>query len=213
MSQTVRHYVCSICSEVHLRIKILAFGFILLALGACAHGPIESRDNLVFIAPDVTMLLPHPSELSRSFESTQLVTAHYGDQVYAFEGHVSVTHGRFLMVGLDSFGRRAMTITWTDSAITYERAPWLPSQLRPQNILADMVLMYWPEHMVRQALSVSHCTLSTGPNWRSVMQDGHEIIHIEYGPASDGSLWSAPASYRHLIWNYQLNVQSTVSGQ
>jgi hypothetical protein len=196
-----------------LRVKILALSFVLLALGACAHGPIESKDNHVFIAPDVTLVLPRPSELARSFESTQLVTAHYGDQVYAFEGHVSITPDRFYMVGLDSFGRRAMTITWTDSAITYERAPWLPSQLRSQNVLADMVLMYWPEDMVRKALSSSPCTLSTGPNWRSVMQDGHEIIRIEYGPASDGSTWSGQATYRHLIWNYQLDVQSTASEQ
>jgi hypothetical protein len=182
-----------------------------MILGACAQRMAEPSVGIVPIARDLSVVLPRPSDLGRSVQVAQLVTARYGNDTYVFESHIDATPERFLMVGVDSLGRRAMTITWTDAGVISDTASWFPSSLRPENILADMTLLYWPETAVRQSLISSGGELSSGPRWRSVRKDGKEIVRIDYEPAAGDSLWSGKLHYRNIAWNYALDVQS-VSG-
>lgn len=187
------------------------FALLALATGACTQATVVPPARSVQIAPDLTLILPRPGDLGQVIEVTQLVTARYGSQSYAFEGHVSATPERFLMVGLDGLGRRTMTITWTDTEVTYESPPWVPTQLRPENVLADMVLLYWPEASVRQALAASGGTVVTAPNRRTITRNGAMVVEIDYQPATDGSPWSGQARYRNLAFNYELEIQSVRS--
>ena len=192
-----------------------ALGFVLLALttSGCAQHSVDQAARSVNIAPDLSVILPRPGDLGQSVEVTQLVTARYGAQTYAFEGHVSATPERFLMVGLDSLGRRTMTITWSDATITYETAPWLPPQLKPENVLADMVLLYWPISSVQQALALSGGAVVATSGGRVISKDGEPVVQIEYEPTEDGSPWSGRLRYRNLAFQYELDVQSVRSTQ
>lgn len=191
-----------------MRGRPLIVMFLALALASCAHHASLSHGRIVQISPDLTLTLPRPGDLSQSVEASQMVTARYGSQSFVFEGHISATPERFLMVGLDSLGRRAMTITWTESAITYESAPWLPAQLRPENVLADMVLLYWPELSVRSALAPSGGAMTVSPGRRTISRNDRPVVMIEYEAADDGSSWSGRLRYRNLAFNYELDVQS-----
>lgn len=190
-----------------MRVRALPIVLTALLLGACATQVAEPPAGGVPIARDLSVVLPRPSDLGRSVQVAQLVTARYGTDTYVFESHIDATPERFLMVGVDSLGRRAMTITWTDAGMTSDTAAWFPSSLRPENILADMTLLYWPEAVVRQSLSAGG-ELASGPRWRSVRKDGKEIVRIDYEPAVEGSLWSGTLHYRNIAWNYALDVQS-----
>lgn len=190
-----------------------ACAFVLLTLvpAACAQHSTDRAGRSVQIAPDLSLTLPRPADLGQSVEVMQLVTARYGDQTYAFEARVSATADQFLMVGLDSLGRRAMTITWSDAAISYESAPWLPPQLRPENVLADMVLLYWPESTVKQALAPSGGVVTAVPGRRTIAKAGEPIVQIQYGASPDGSPWSGSLRYRNLAFDYEMDVQSVRS--
>lgn len=191
-----------------MRIRALLYVLIAVSLGACASAPAERPAGSVPIARDLALVLPRPSDLGRSVQVTQLVTARYGSDTYVFEGHIDATPERFLMVGVDTLGRRAMTITWTDAGIDANTAPWFPSSLRPENILADMTLLYWPEAAVRQSLAAADGELLSGPRWRSVRKNGQEVVRIDYEPTTEGSLWSGKLHYRNIAWNYALDVRS-----
>jgi hypothetical protein len=179
-----------------------------LMLGACATHSAGPTANSVQVAPTLTLVMPRPRDLGRSFEVAQLVTARYGEQAYVFEGHLSATPERFLMIGLDTTGRRALTITWTDSGIIYEAAPWVPAQLHPENILADMVLLYFPDAVIARALSASGGAVTTTPSRRSITADGKEVVVAEYQPAVPGDPWSGRQHYRNLAWGYELDIQT-----
>jgi hypothetical protein len=183
----------------------LGLVFLLTACATHSEGPSESK---VPIAPHVTLTMPRPGDLGRSFEVAQLVTAHYGDRTYVFEGHLSARPDRFLMIGLDTTGRRAMTITWTDAGITYDAAPWVPKELRPENILADMVLLYFPDPVISRALAESGGTVATTPAQRSIVADGKEVAAADYQPTVPGDPWSGRQHYRNLAWGYELDIQT-----
>jgi hypothetical protein len=178
-------------------------------LAACAASPAQPPRNAIRIAPGLDLALPWPSDLGRSLDATQLVTAHYGDQTMVFEGHITATPAKFLLVVVDPLGRRALSVTWTDAGITYEAAPWLPPTVRPQNMLADIVMLYWPEAVVRQALSGGRLIVTRGS--RSVLMAGQEVIHADYQPAAGGEIWAGVSRYRNLPWGYDLDIQSVLS--
>jgi hypothetical protein len=180
-------------------------------LTACAAGPAQPPRNAIRIAPDLDLTLPRPGDLGRSLDATQLVTAHYGDQTMVFEGHISATPAKFLLVVVDTLGRRALSVTWNDAGITYEAAPWLPPAVRPQNMLADIVMLYWPETVVRRALANSGGQLVVAPGSRSVLMAGQEVIHADYLPVAGGEIWVGNSRYRNLPWGYDLDIQSVLS--
>jgi hypothetical protein len=177
------------------------FGFMVLALlTACAAPPPVTER--VTIAPGISLDLPAPGDLGRSVESVQMVTARHGGDSFIFEGRLSVTPDRLLLAGSDSMGRRAMTVTWTKGRVEIERAAWLPDSLRPENILADMVLLYWPEAVVRQALGDTG--LIQTPDGRSV----GDVIRVLW----QGDPWGGLARLHNSAWDYDLEVRSVMVG-
>ncbi len=171
-----------------------------LALSGCAVAP--SLGDQVLVAPGITLDLPSPAELGRSVDVVQLVTARHDGQSFVFEGRLLIRPDRLVLVGSDGMGRRAMTVTWTAGRVDVERASWLPESLRPENILADIVLLYWPESVVRKSIKGAVLTQSVGN--RSV----GDAILVTW----EGEPWSGGSRLRNIPWDYDLEIQSVMVG-
>ncbi|MEA2756035.1 MAG: hypothetical protein QOJ54_2324 [Aliidongia sp.] len=189
------------------RAFVLLLSVVLLAACASATSP----KGIVRVAPGLDLVMPQPRDLGRSLEATQLVSARFGDQTTVFEGHVSVTPERLLLVVLDPLGRKALSVTWNGAAVVSEKADWLPQALRPENMLADIILLYWPEAAVSRALAPSGGTLVGAPGSRSIFVAGQEVIHADYLSAAEGAAWAGHAHYRNLPWGYDLDIQSAIA--
>ena len=193
-------------SPARLGLIVIAFG----TLAGCAAAPPPEASAL--IAPELRFAIPTPRELGYRVDASQLVTAHFRGHTQVFEAHLTVSPERLTFVGLDPFGRRALTVTSTDAGITVDAAPWLPAGLKAENILADVAIMYWPEEAVRRGLAHSAAVLSADSHGRSITANGREIIHVEYGP-QQGDAWAASARYRNIAFGYELDLQSAVTPQ
>lgn len=180
----------------------------LLSIIGCTTTAVDDRANLPYFAPDRLLTLPHPGDLGRSVEVSQMITVRHDTDVIAFEGHISVTPERFYLVGVDGMGRRAMSVTWEKSGkITAERADWLPEAVRPGSMLADIVLLYWPGDVLRPALASADATLKDDAESRAVAVDGSELLHVDY-LAGGAQAWTGRLHYRNTAWNYEIDVQS-----
>jgi hypothetical protein len=173
---------------------------VLLLLAACAAPP--SEDGAVAIAKGISLVLPTPGDLGHSVEAVQMVTARRGGDVHVFEARLSVDPQRLLLVGTDSLGRRAMTVTWSEGRVTTERADWLPDTLRPENVLADIVLLYWPEAVVGRAVRGA-ATTQAGSQRRI-----GEAIAVAW----DGDPWNGRVRLVNASFGYELEVRSVVVG-
>lgn len=173
-----------------------------LLLAACA-APVRSVDA-VAVAPDILLVMPSPGDLGRPVDVIQLITARRGSEVYVFEGRLSATAERLLLVGTNTLGQRALTIRWTKGRMEVERSSWLPDSLRPENVLADIILIYWPEASLRRALAPSGASLDSSAAFRVIRQHGDDIIDVRY----EGQPWSGVARLRNLAWNYEIEVRS-----
>ena len=177
----------------------------LTGIASCTTPPLQPG---VTIARDLRMVLPLPSELGRNLRLVQLVTARYGDRVVTFEGHIDATDGRFTLAVLDPLGRRALGVAWTDTDLVTETAPWFPAELRPQNMLADLVLIYWPPDVLRRALGPSHAVFEVAPDHRAVRRDGAELIRANVAPATGGDPAGARVQYHNLDFGYSLDIRT-----
>ncbi|MGH7839723.1 MAG: DUF3261 domain-containing protein [Candidatus Binataceae bacterium] len=180
------------------------------SLPACASHNAASRTS-VTIAPGLEFAIPSGRELGYPVEATQLITAHYHDQVQVFQAYVSVSPEQISLIALDPLGGRALTVTATDDAIRTETAAIVPAALRPGNILADLVIVYWPAPAVRRALDATSASLDDDQSGRSISFDGREVVHVSYeGPHQ--SVWTKRAHLRNIAYGYELDLQSAVTG-
>ena len=150
----------------------------LASLAGCTAS--EPPSGSVAIAPGVTLRLPNANELGRSVEAAQMVRANYRQQDIVFEGQLSVTPGRLLLACIDPLGRPAMTLRWEQGRLSAQTAEWFPASLRPENMLADIMLIYWPQASLRSGLGASNATVQDGPHRRMVLSGPQPIIQIDY---------------------------------
>ncbi|MBI3503634.1 MAG: DUF3261 domain-containing protein [Proteobacteria bacterium] len=190
--------------------RAIAVLLTLACLAGCASMPAELPEppaGTVRIGPGMYLSLPRPGDLGRELDAAQLVAVRYGNLAYLFECRLSASTGKFSFVGLDTLGRRAMSVIWTDAGVTVEKAPWVPESLNPENILADMVLLYWPEATVRRSLQGAE--LQATAQGRVFLSRGKEAIRAEYRPLA-ADRWAGTLVFRNIAWGYELEIQSTV---
>jgi hypothetical protein len=181
-------------------------GGTLLALGGCA---IPAAGGIV-VAPGLSLVMPAVGSLNRRIEVSQLVVARYGAQTVSFEGRISAAPDHFDLLCIDLLGREAVRVHWTAAGIVGHQAAWVPEQLRPENMLADIVMLYWPAAVVAQALAASGGSLAAEVGRRSVRLRGEEIIRANYQLLAGVDPWNGKVIFHNLAWNYELDIQSLV---
>ena len=169
--------------------------------------PATPDSNALLIGPGQRLNLPRPADLGRRIVATQLITLRGYGQTFVLEVNLSVTPERVTLVGLDAIGRRAITITWTDQNVSAETAPWVPETFRPGSMLADIILIYWPEAAVRRALPAGGELLQEARS-RTIRIDGKDVLRVDYGWAA-GARWNGTLRYTNLAWDYEVDVQSS----
>jgi len=179
----------------------------MLAVSGCASHAAQMRAE---IAPHLLFSVPAPGELGFAVEAEQRVTAQYGDDRQVFEAHLSVARNRLLLIAFDPFGRRLFTLS-EDGTLQFAAQPDLPAALRPENVLADIALVYWPEPAIARGLPTG-VRITEHDNHRSISVGGREIIDVDYDRSSDRA-WPRVAHYRNLALGYALEIESSVSSR
>jgi hypothetical protein len=187
------------------------FAVVLAAvLGGCASTQ-DRAATPARIGPDLQFVIPGLRELNRSVDVVQQITARYRDRTFVFEGRLSASPEQLRLVGLDALGRRALSIVWEGDRIGFDPAPWLPDTLKPDNILADIAIVYWPEEAVRRGLAGSEA-VRTDQHERSISMRGNDIITVTYDNPN-GEAWAGSATYRNIAFGYELNLRSVAVEQ
>ncbi|MHB8381505.1 MAG: DUF3261 domain-containing protein [Candidatus Binataceae bacterium] len=185
---------------------------VVLLLDASCSARYAASPGGSMIAPGLELAVPTGRQLGYSAEATQLITAHFRGKVQVFQAYVSVTPKKIIMIALDPFGGRALTITATDDAIHTEAAPIVPSALRSGNILADLAIVHWPAAALRRGLAGTPASLYDDQSERTISLDGHVVVRVRYdGPHQD--VWPKFAHLHNIAYGYELDLQSTVTGQ
>lgn len=165
------------------------------------------------IGAGLQFVIPDPSELGQLVNVAQRITARYRDRTFVFEGRLTASPEQLRLVGLDAFGQRALDIVWDGISVSFDSAPWLPDTLKPENILADIAIVYWPEEAVSRGLAESGGILRFDERKRSISMRSAEIITVTYGHPNGEEAWASSAKYRNIALGYELDLRSVAVGQ
>ncbi len=177
-----------------------------LPLAACAALPPPLPGDTALIAPNSAFRVPAPNLLGQRVAVAQSVQADYGGVGMVFEAQIALTPEGLDLVVLDSLGRRALTIAWHGRDPVAETAPWLPEQISPANMLADIALLYWPEALLGPALLAAGARLEVTAERRAIFAGGREVVRIDYMQPG----WGGRALLRNLAFGYSLRVNSVL---
>jgi hypothetical protein len=129
-----------------------------------------------------------------------------GDQTADVQAVLELSAEHLVLVLAQPLGPRLATIDWSAAGVAIERAPGLPvaAALRPEDVLADVMLAFWPEVAVRSSLRAD-LALVVEPDRRLVMKDGALLIEVR---REDADPWNGTVRLDNHALGYQLTIVS-----
>ena len=103
-------------------------------------------------------------------------------------------------------GQRVFTATYDGRAVTAERGAFVPADIEPERVLADMQLALWPLPALREALGERYEVAEPFAGVRRLKRSGRLIAEVHYAGDDpwSGRLWLV--SFEH---GYSLTVDTT----
>ncbi len=171
-----------------------------LLLGGCAmFSPAAPQ------AANITAVPPLPAEtLGQTRSALQIVRAAFGQQEATMQCAVDVSPQRMQVVALNAMGLRLFGVTVENGKTTVERAPGVPEQVQPEQILRDIQFCYWPLSALQAGYKGTSWEVSEPfPGTRRLKRDGRLISEVHYSqPGSDpwrSRLWLANFEYGYSL--------------
>jgi hypothetical protein len=177
---------------------LLVFG--LACFAGCAATP-KAHENVVSEPP---LLLP--ATLGANREVQQVLRAAYGEHEVVLRCVVHVSREHIEMVVLTALGQRALTVIWDGRDWKIDAAPAVPSQLRPQWLLADMQLALWPLAVLQTAYQPAGWQISeSGGGMRLLRHEGKLVAEVNY---ADTDPWHGRYWISNFRYNYALAIEA-----
>jgi hypothetical protein len=157
------------------------------ALVACLLGcqtidPSQGRQvSRVYLTDTRTIELLPPSASGGAFESYQQIEGSYHGQTYYLDAYVQSDGERFVMAAFNALGTKVFEMEQTAGSVRFS-ASFSPGNMKPEYILADYQLCFFPFEAVRRNLSLAGLAFEEKDDGdarvRTVSSEGRTIIEI-----------------------------------
>jgi hypothetical protein len=175
-------------------------------IAACAAALLAGCAHVAPVPIGAARPLAPPGALpARSAQQT--VRAFHGARTVTLRTAVLLDAGALVVVGLTATGQRLFTVNWNGVAVVAERSPFVPADLDPHRMLADMQLALWPLESLQQAFRGSGFEVSEPFSGMRRLQRGDmPVAEVHYASTDpwNGRLWIV-----NFEFNYSLAVDST----
>ena len=169
-------------------------------------GSVEVREPVerIAIANDVFLLLPDASELTESFNATQVISAEYEDRSFSFEAHLESRPGKITIVALGALGGPLFSIRY-DGAELQASGSVEAQVVNAEYVLADVLLAHWNVDWLNKRLLGASIETSTDGNSRFVSRQDELLIGINYDSPNP---WGGKVTLTHLQRGYVLEIRT-----
>jgi hypothetical protein len=172
--------------------QVSAAVVLLAAASACASAP----------PPERLQLALSPAGFGQSLQLRQQVNVDSPARSISLDAVLDIAPESVTLVGM-AYGQRVLTIRFDGTALTEERHPLVPDDVRAADILTDMQIALWPEAVVRAALPAGW-GLAEGASSRTLLRDGTSAVEIAYDA---NPRWLGIIRIHHLAYGYRLEIR------
>jgi hypothetical protein len=194
--------------------RALGLSLLVVLLAACAHeprAPAAPSSAVVPPAPAATSsgeFFAPPAALSPR-SASQVIHAAHGSRVATFRTAIQIDAAGLKVVGVTATGMRLFTAAFDGERVSAERSPFVPKEVSPERVLADMQLALWPLDSLQAAYAGSGRTLSEPvAGVRRVVRGDRLIAEVHY--ASDDP-WSGRLWFVSFEFGYSLTIDTTLA--
>jgi hypothetical protein len=194
------------------RIRGLALPVSLLLAG-CVHAPPPAAP-----AADPAAVPASPTSAPRVFASpealsprsaSQVIHAAYGSRVATLRTGVQIDSAGLKVVGVTATGMRLFSASFDGQRVSAERSPFVPKEVSPERVLADMQLALWPLAALQSAYAESKQTVSEPvPGVRRLVNGDRLVAEVHY--ASDDP-WAGRLWFVNFEFGYSLTIDTTTT--
>lgn len=177
----------------------------------CANLASEFRGPAPAPLPPALVVLPTPPGYPGELAAMQSIRAAHAEGSDDFEAYLQVGPERVAIVLTLPFGPRIAAIDWSAAGIETRHERDLPPALQPlaerfwpANVLADIVMAFWPEAAVRASLAPD-VALDVEPGTRHFSYRDRAAVTVRY---SGGDPWATETTVIHHLLGYRLAITS-----
>jgi hypothetical protein len=158
--------------------------------------------------PPPPLPLLTPASLGMPRTSSQVLDVAFRQREFTLQCVVQVTPQEMTLIALAPLGQRAFTLSYDGQNLTADISPYVPKDLPPQRVLADLQLALWP-------LSAWQAQNATGSEWqvsepraglRRLRYNGRLIEEVHY---ADADPWNGRFWLVNIALGYTLDIQSS----
>jgi len=167
-------------------------------LAGCATHPVRI-DAKVPLAP--------PAALSPR-SASQVIHAVYGARAMTLRTALQLDAAGLKVVGLTATGQRLFTVSWDGSAVSAEKSAFVPANVDPERVLADVELALWPLTAVQSAFGKAGLDVTEPfPGVRRLRRGDALIAEVHYTTADP---WSGRLWFVNFEFDYSLTIDTTL---
>ncbi len=192
-----------------MRSASVALGVLLL--GGCAHAPPPAAPSAgaappIPAPPASPPRIFAPPEALSPRSASQVIHAAYGNRVASLRTAVQIDSDGLKVVGVTATGMRLFSASFDGERVSAERSPFVPKEVSPERVLADMQLALWPLASLQRAYADSGLTVSEPiPGVRRVVNGDRLIAEVHY--ASDDA-WTGRLWFVNFEFGYSLTIDT-----
>ncbi len=186
-----------------MRLRHLAAALCLLLPIGCSHAPAAR------VPVDIRPLLAAvdlPAWPGPDVGLSQVVSGQAGGQAYSARFEVELTASQVALVALGHTGIPLFQLRLSDGKLDIRQQLANAGQLRPEWVISDLALAYWPAAALADWLRRQGLILRDDATTRSVEDEsGQEIVAIEYG---GGDRLRSEIRFEHRRLGYRLDIRT-----
>jgi hypothetical protein len=157
-------------------------------------------------APKVSLASP-AAVSARS--ASQVIHAVYGARAVTLSTAIQLDAAGLNVVGVTATGQRLFTVSWNGTAVSARKSAFVPDNVDPERVLADVQLALWPLPDVQAAFGRAGLEV-TEPfaGVRRLRRGDALVAEVHYASADpwNGRLWFVNFEY-----DYSLTIDTTVA--
>ncbi|MEO8062544.1 MAG: DUF3261 domain-containing protein [Pseudomonadota bacterium] len=152
--------------------------------------------------------LAAPGDLSPRTAS-QVIHAVYGARAMTLSTAIQLDATSLKVVGLTATGQRLFTVSWNGTAVSAQKSTFVPDNVDPERVLADVQLALWPLPAVQKSFGKAGLEV-TEPfaGVRRLRRGDALIAEVHY---THGDPWNSRLWFVNFEFDYSLTIDTSVS--